>query len=457
MSINLTLSSIAPNVGGLLIGTDTTINSVSTDSRSLTPGALFVALRGPNFDGKDYFTQAVNAGAVGIMVEKELATTIPQILVADTQIALQKLAAAHRATLPGRIIAVTGSNGKTTTKELIAQILHQAGTTAATRGNLNNAIGLPLTLLAASDEAFVVVEMGANHPGEISTLSSIARPHVAVITNAGRAHLEGFGSVAGVARAKGEILTGLMPDGICILNADAEWLPLWQNLAGTRRVITFGRIAIADVTLQAIEKPLQLSDSGFYTRVRLQTPRGALILEIALAGDHNLLNVLAAVAVAEALAIDPQAIQRGIAAARPVVGRLCPRLTATGARLIDDSYNANPDSVRAALAVLAALPAKRRFLALGDLGELGPEAAILHQNIGREAREAGLDHLWATGALSAGAVAAFGAYGRHFATRDELIAQIMHSLHPGDLILVKGSHSSKMDQIVTALTTNTRT
>lgn len=448
----MTLTQVANWVGGRLISTtDSAISSISTDTRTIAPGALFIALQGPNFDGHDYVAQAKAAQAVGIMVEHKLATSLPQIIVPDTLFALQNLAHQWRNKLAARVVAVTGSNGKTTTKELIAKILAQVGSTAATKGNLNNAIGVPLTLLSAREEFFLVVEMGANHPGEIAILSGIAAPDVAVITNAGRAHLEGFGSIAGVANAKGEILSAVDADGTCVLNADDQWLPLWRELAGTRHIITFGRNPTADVALEKIEVPLQLTNTGFYSRVRLRTPRGSLVLELALAGNHNFINALAAVAVAEALNISHDAVRVGLATVRPVTGRLCPQITKNGARLIDDSYNANPDSVRAALEVLSTLPAQRRWLALGDLGELGPEAVNLHKNIGEEAREAGLDYLWATGIMCYGAVTAFGPNGRHFTDKSALIVELENNLQAGDLILIKGSHSAAMDQVVSAL------
>lgn len=457
-----------------LIGSDTAVTGVSSDSRQLCPGDLFVALRGPHFDGHDHVFQAAARGAVGLLVERKLKSLLPQILVADTRLALGALASAWRATLPGQVIGVTGSNGKTTTKEMLAAVLSQVGSVTATRGNLNNAIGVPLTLLGAHDQDFLVVEMGANHPGEIAELSAIARPSLALITNAGRAHLEGFGSLEGVAQAKGEILTGLETDGICVLNADDPWLPLWCGLAGQRRVVTFGcegnamGLSTADtnqpkpsvphlkttptIALVALETPLQLNKNGFHNRLRLRTPRGPLVLELALAGAHNLMNALAAVAVAEALEVDQAAIQRGLNGIRPVSGRLQPLPAKSGARLIDDSYNANPDSVRAALAVLRGLSG-RRWLVLGDLAELGREAAALHRGIGREARGVGLDHLWAVGPLSAEAVAAFGTGGRHFPDREALTGELMDILGPQDLVLVKGSRSAAMDQVVKALCT----
>jgi UDP-N-acetylmuramoyl-tripeptide--D-alanyl-D-alanine ligase len=471
-SVLFSLSQVSRWISARHIGADAAVAGVGCDSRRLQPGELFVALRGPHFDGHDYAPQAAAGGVVGLLVERELATPLPQLLVADTRIALGALAAAWRATLPGRVVGVTGSNGKTTTKEMIAAVLGQAGSIAATQGNLNNAIGLPLTLLATRDQDFLVVELGANHRGEIAELSAIARPDLALITNAGRAHLEGFGSLEGVARAKGEILEGLAADGICVLNAEDPWFPLWRELAAHRQIITFGwdesgslphslgqassrSEAAPTVALEALEVPLGLDDSGFHSRLRLRTPRGPLLLELALAGRHNLMNALAAVAVAEALEVSQDAIQTGLREVRPVAGRLRPLPARSGARLIDDSYNANPDSVRAALAVLQGLPG-RRWLVLGDLAELGVESATLHRGLGQEARAAGLDRLWAVGPLSAEAVAAFGAGGRHFADREALASELAEVLGPQDLVLVKGSRSAAMDQVVKALCADDR-
>lgn len=446
----LTLSQVAQWVSGHLHGADAVITSVATDSRRLGAGALFVALRGPHFDGHDYASQAAEVGAVGILTNRRLETALPQIVVLNTQAALESLAAAWRLQLPGRVVGITGSNGKTTTKELVASMLRRAGTVAATRGNLNNAIGLPLTLLAAKDQDFLVIEMGANHPGEIASLSAIARPDVAMITNAGRAHLEGFGSLEGVAKAKGEILGGLGSNGVCVLNADDQWLQLWQELAGVRRVLTFGRSPKADIALEKVETPLRLSVTGFHSRVRLRTPRGPLNIDLALAGDHNLLNALAAVAVAEALELNQELVQAGLWETQPVAGRLQPLLSQSGAWLIDDSYNANPDSVGAALAVLRTLPGCR-WLALGDLAELGPQAAMLHRELGQEAKTAGLDHLWAVGPLSAETVASFGSGGRWFPDRESLSAALTAAVGPQDVVLIKGSRSAGMEHVVRAL------
>lgn len=445
------LSQAARWLDAQMIGADAGIESVGTDTRSLQPGQLFVALVGPRFDGHEFAADAASKGAAALLVSRELETALPQLRVRDTRLALGRLAAAWRKTLPGRVVAVTGSNGKTTTKEMIAAILSRVGTVAATQGNLNNDIGLPLTLLAARAQDHLVLEMGANHPGEIGYLSTIARPDVALITNAGRAHLEGFGTLEGVARAKGEIIGGLPQEGTFVRNADDRWTALWRKMAERRNTLSFGRNAAADVHVEAVRQASGLNGSGFHCRYRIATPRGLLEVDLALAGEHNLMNALAAVAVAEVLGVEQDAIRTGLGVLRPVAGRLRPLHGVAGCWIIDDSYNANPDSVGAALSVLRSLTG-RRWLVLGDLGELGADASALHAEVGRLAKHAGLERLWAVGPLSAQAVAGFGAGGRHFADREELLAELDGELGPQDVVLVKGSRSAAMDRVVQALT-----
>jgi UDP-N-acetylmuramoyl-tripeptide--D-alanyl-D-alanine ligase len=447
----LTLSQAAAWLDGRLLGDDRTLTGVGSDSRSLRPGQLFVALTGPHHDGHGFAPQAAAAGAAALLVSRPLESPLPQLLVPDTRIALGRLAGAWRASLPGRVVAITGSNGKTTTKEMLAAALTALAPTHATRGNLNNDIGVPLTLLAATDQAFLVIEMGANHPGEIAALTALARPDVALITNAGRAHLEGFGSLEGVARAKGEIIAGLGPDGVFVVNADDPWAPLWQQLAGPRRILSFGFGDSAAVRPGAGTVTTTLDPDGFHCHCPVRTPRGNLDLQLALAGRHNLANALATLAVAEALGLDLEPVGRALAGLRPIPGRLDPRPGPRGARLIDDSYNANPDSVTAALAVLADLPG-RRWLVLGDLAELGPGAAALHRTLGEQARAAGIQRLWAQGALCAGAVAGFGAGARQFPDREALTAALQAELGAQDVVLIKGSRSAGMEQVVRALT-----
>ena len=468
-----TLSRAAAQVGGRVSGADVEFRGVGIDSRQPLGGRLFVALRGERHDGHDYAAAAREAGAVALMVERPLAVDLPQWQVEESRLALGRLAAAHRGGFTGRVVALTGSNGKTTTKEMIAVILAQAGRVRATRGNLNNDIGLPLTLLEAGEEDFLVLEMGANHPGEIAYLTNIARPEVVAITNAGRAHLEGFGSLEGVARAKGEIVQGLRPGGTFVFPADSPWAGLWRQLAAGRSCLTCAATGAAPdpdsasaadphsdphsglgadlfVDLGAVRT--RWDETGFRTTFRVVAgPSLGLDLELALAGGHNVRNSLVAVAMARALGLAPATIRAGLATMRPVPGRLFPRRVPGGPRLIDDSYNANPDSVEAAIAVLMALSG-RHVLVLGDLGELGPEAEELHRRLGVVAREAGVAALYTVGSLSAATAEGFGAGAdRHFTDQGELIARLRQDLAADDLVLIKGSRRSAMDRVADAL------
>jgi len=447
------LSQAVTRVGGCLLGANADFCGIGIDSRQDLTGRLYVALRGERHDGHDFAAAARDQGATALLVERPLAIDLPQWRVEDTRLALGRLAAAHRDLIPGRVIALTGSNGKTTTKEMIAAILGQVGRVRATRGNLNNDIGLPLTLLEAGEEDFLVLELGANHPGEIAYLTGIARPEVAAITNAGRAHLEGFGSLEGVARAKGEIVQGLSAAGIFIYPANVPWSGLWRELAGTRTCITCGSSGpggSADLSVDPKAVATRWDENGFCTCFQVAAAGLILNLELALAGTHNVRNALVAVAMAHALGIAPEAIKMGLAAMQPVPGRLFPCQIRGGLRLIDDSYNANPDSVEAAINVLMALPG-RHVLVLGDLGELGPEAPALHHRLGSAAREAGVDKLYTVGLLSAETAAGFGSVARHFTEQAALIAALRQELEAEDIVLVKGSRRAAMDRVAAAL------
>ncbi len=444
------LSDACQGLGGRLVGPDVAFTSVGTDSRRDCTGELFVALRGPRFDGHAFVADAAAGGAVAALVEQALPPDLPQCVIPDTRLALGRLAAVWRDRLAGRVLAITGSNGKTTCKEMVASVLAQVGRTRATQGNLNNDIGVPLTLLAARDEAFLVVEMGANHPGEIGYLSSLTRPDAALITNAGRAHLEGFGSVEGVARAKGEIAQGLSASGTLVVPAESPFLPLWRELAAGRRLLTFGLDVSADLTARSGEITTTWEPDGFRTRFEARFGTLSLPLSLRLAGQHNVRNALAAAALTLAVGAPPEAVSAGLEAVAPVKGRLKPVPGSAGCRLIDDSYNANPDSVAAALAVMAEWPG-RRHLVLGELGELGAEAAALHREIGSSARALGVEHLHAVGELSAAAVAAFGPGGQHYADQDALISALRSAVGPEDLVLIKGSRAAGMDRVVAAL------
>ncbi len=446
----MSLSTAAQILQAPLHGMDREFTSVSTDTRSLQPGALFVALRGPNFDGHRFLDAAQQKGAVGALVSELPEARLPSIRVEDTRLSLGRLAAGWRKSHPVPLVAVTGSNGKTTVKEMIAAILSQGAPVLATRGNLNNDIGMPLSLLRLQDESFAVLEMGANHAGEIAYLSHIAQPDVAVITNAGAAHLEGFGDLAGVARAKGEILSGLAEGGVAVLNADDPHYSLWRELAGARRSMTFGFSPAADVAADLETVETRWTDRGFHSHFNVSSPAGRFPVSLELAGQHNLLNALAAITACLALHTSIGDIQQGLASQQPVTGRLQIRIADSGPRVIDDSYNANPDSMAAAIDVLKTAPG-RRWLVMGDLAELGEAAVSLHAGVGERARAAGIDFLWSLGPRSRAASESFGPGGRHFDDHAALLSALRQSLAGGDSVLVKGSRSAVMEQVVAAL------
>ncbi|OOG26461.1 UDP-N-acetylmuramoyl-tripeptide--D-alanyl-D-alanine ligase [Thioalkalivibrio denitrificans] len=435
----LSLSEIARMVDGRLEGPDGVAEGVSIDTRSLQHGQLFVALAGAHHDGHAFVEDALPAA--GVMVSRTLSTSLGQVVVDDTRLALGRLARAWRRELPVTVIALTGSNGKTTVKEMLAAIAREHGPVLATRGNLNNDIGVPLTLLElARNHRHAVVEMGANHAGEIAYLTDLAKPDVALITNAGPAHLEGFGSIEGVARAKGEIFRGLSRTGTAVINADDPYAEYWRSLNTGHRIITFGLEQPADITgtwTAPAHLAIRLGDTDHH-------------LSLAFPGRHNAMNALAAAAAATAADIPVGAILRGLMRVHPVSGRLTPRPGLDGALLLDDSYNANPASTLAALDVLAASPGER-CLVLGDMGELGDEAEQLHAHVGRRARELGIEHLLATGPLTAHAVQAYGEGARHFGECAALIDALRPMLNPSMTVLVKGSRSQRMERVVQAL------
>lgn len=448
------LSTIADLLGGKLIGDDAEFHSVSIDSRTLKKGDLFIALNGENFDGHGYVNAAANTGALAAMVAHVVETPLPLIVVADTHLSLGRLAALWRARFPGPLVAITGSNGKTTVKEMIASILRQSGPVLATTGNLNNDIGVPLTLLRLREEhGAAVIEMGASAGGEIGYLSALAEPTVAIITNAAPAHLQGFGSVEDVAHAKGEIFEGLSEDGVAIINVDDKFAPLWKELAGDRRRITFGLKNNADVTAEASSVVGRLEKGAFISAFSMKTPHGNVDIELKLAGQHNVLNALAATAAALAAKASLDNVKKGLEELRPVAGRLQLKLGVNQSRIIDDTYNANPGSLRAAVDVLAAMEGYT-ILVLGDMAELGADELQIHSEMGAIARSCKIDALFALGNLSRNAVATFGDGAHHFADHDGLSAALRKHIaqQPTPVtILVKGSRSSRMERIVEAL------
>jgi UDP-N-acetylmuramoyl-tripeptide--D-alanyl-D-alanine ligase len=446
------LSEFARACGGELRGADGPFTDVVSDSRTLGRGQLFIALRGPNFDGNDYVDAARTAGAAGAVVERPQAVDLPQIVVADAQQALTRAARVWRAAFKGALVGVAGSNGKTTAKEMTAAILAQAGPCLATRGNLNNHIGVPLTLLRlTSAERFAVVEIGANHPGEVAALVEIAQPAVGMITNAGAEHLEGFKTLEGVARAEGEMVAGLTASATAVINADDAFANLWRSLTAAR-VVTFGLRERADFSASEVQS--SIGAQGFHTRFRLTAPEGSTAIELSLGGAHNVANALAAAAAATSAGATLRQIAAGLAGVRSVPGRLQFKQTPGGGWLIDDSYNANPSSMRAAIEVLAQLTG-RKWLALGDMGELGDSALQAHTQIGEFARAAGIERLYATGGLMQRAVTSFGAGAQWFADVPSLTAALRQALAtagPEVRVLIKGSRSNRLERVVGALT-----
>lgn len=440
------LHEAAQALNATAVGADVVISGVSSDSRSLPRGCLFVALRGPRHDGHDYAAAALAAGASAVMIAADAHLDVqPALVVNDTLRALGRLAAWHRARMPARVAAITGSNGKTTVKEMTAAILAaEVGDEGvlATAGNLNNDIGVPLTLLRLTPAyRYAVVEMGMNHAGELTYLSQLANPDVALVNNAQRAHLQGLGSVEAIARAKGEIYSGLNPAGIGLVNVDDAYAPLWRALCGRRSVMGFGMGADADVRVSVT------GAHGGRQAIMLHTPAGRIDTTLGVPGEHNLRNAAAATAIALALGASPGAVARGLAAFAGVKGRLQMHACILGATLIDDSYNANPDSVGVAIGVLAARPG-RRILVLGDMGELGVGGEALHAEIGQRARAAGIDRLLCLGELSEHAARAFGAGAMHFERIEELLAEIECALAPDVTVLVKGSRFMHMERVV---------
>lgn len=435
----------ADSMHGTLHGADATFRGVSTDTRTISAGELFVALQGPNFDGSRFVDAAAGAQAAGAVVARKMPTALPLIKVDDTRVALGQLAAEWRRRMPATVVGITGSNGKTTLKEMIASCLSLAAVTLATEGNLNNDIGLPLMLLRLGPKhRYAVLEMGANHAREIAYLGSLAESQVVVITNAAPAHLEGFGSLQGVAQAKGEILETPCRPEVAVLNADDPYYEFWCAKATDLRVVSFALDAVATVSASDIQS------GGKGTRFTLRLPDNSVPIELPLAGRHNVLNACAAAAVAFALDIPVEHIRQGLAATGPVDGRLQPLDAPGGAIIYDDSYNANPVSVIAAAEFLAAQPGDT-ILVLSDMAELGDDAAALHAEVGRVAGKAGIGRLLACGELSRHTVASFGEGGHWFAGVAELTDSLRKLTGPRSKILVKGSRSMRMERVIDAL------
>ena len=442
-------SEIVKHAQGRLVGADREFTSISTDTRTLKPGALFVALTGPSFDGHDFVATAAQNGAAAALVAKELPVDLPQIVVADPLAALSTFAREWRRQFPIPVVGVTGSNGKTTTKELIGSILSQVGPTLVTKGNLNNHIGVPLTLLELRKEhRYAVIEMGANHLGEIAHLASITEPTVGIVTNAGAAHLEGFGSLQGVADGKGEMFQALPFEGVAVINADDKYASQWRDMSAADRMLTFGFEQQADFMAHKVREVN--SPAGFRIDFDLVTPDGTLPATIPLAGLHNLRNALGAAAAACAAGTPIEQIVKGLAAMKTVAGRLELKPAINGAFLVDDSYNANPSSLKAGLDAMRSFSGSR-WLVLGEMKELGDASDELHAEVGRYARQAGIERLLAIGEGSRFSVEAFGRGGQWFADIDALIRDAKASLTPGAAVLIKGSRANRLERVSAAL------
>jgi UDP-N-acetylmuramoyl-tripeptide--D-alanyl-D-alanine ligase len=443
----MTLAAAATVLQGTLRGHDAEFLGVSTDTRTLKRGDLFVALVGPNFDGHGFVNDAAGKGACGALVSHALEAEMATVLVDDTRRGLGQLAAHWRRRFRIPVIAVTGSNGKTTVKNMIAAILAECGPVLATQGNLNNDIGVPLTLLRLrSGDRHAVIEMGMNHPGEIDYLTQLACPTIALINNAAAAHLAGLGSVEAVARAKGEIYAGLVADGIAVINADDPYANLWRKLAAPHRLITFGLDQPADVSAE-----YQLDADG--STIHLNTPHGGISMRLSLLGRHNVLNALAASSASLAAGVRLADIRAGMEKLKSVSGRLEVKRGRNGARVLDDTYNANPGSLSAGVEVLKAADGER-VLVLGDMGELGEAARDIHRRVGLLAKSLGIERLYAVGELTPGAVEAFGKGAQHFPSHEALIESLRDCLHGDMTVLVKGSRLMKMERVVAGIVEN---
>ncbi|WP_163560220.1 UDP-N-acetylmuramoyl-tripeptide--D-alanyl-D-alanine ligase [Halomonas sp. NO4] len=441
------LAAVAAALGVAPPVTDRPLAGVATDTRGIAPGALFVALVGERFDAHAFLAQAREAGAAAALVERPVDDPLPQLVVPDTRLALGLLARARRRAWGRPLAAVTGNSGKTSVKELLKALLAPHGATLATHGNLNNDIGAPLTLLElAPDHRHAVVELGANHLGEIAWTTALAEPQVAVITNVTGAHVGEFGGMGRIAQAKGEILAGLPADGVAVLNRDDVYFPLWSRLAAPREVLDFGLDGAARV--RATE--LACDALGRYAFTLVVDGRRLGRITLALLGRHSVANALAAAAAALALGVSAEGVTAGLAAAEPLAGRLAVVAGIRDTRVLDDTYNANPGAVKAALALLAELPGPRWCL-LGAMGELGAEADRLHAEVGHYARERGIDVLGTCGAQAKPACDAFGDGGCHFNDREALTRHVLDHLPPGASVLVKGSRSAGMEEVVAAL------
>lgn len=446
---DMTLSQLALKLEGELRGEDVTFSHVSTDTRSLKKGDLYLALVGENFDGNDFVAEAGRKGACAAVVSRAVDSEIATLKVQDTHTALGAIGRIARQRSAARVVALTGSQGKTTVKEMLAAILSSAGECLATEANLNNTIGVPLTLLKiASQHRYVVVEMGANCAGEIAFSVAATEPDIALITNASPAHIEGFGSLQGIVSAKGEIIDGLRSDGVMVLNADDANVEQWSARAAGKRTVKFSYDNAAGDAQYFVSAVEEAGDGT--SRFRLHTPQGEQDLTLGFLGRHNIVNSVAASAVAMEAGASLVDIVQGFSKVGPVAGRLSRAAGINGSSLIDDSYNASPGSFFAAIDVLASLQG-RTILVMGDMKELGADTDSAHESVGRYAAASAVDEFWATGEKSALAIEAYGDSGRYFDDKESLIAALKDISSPDLTILVKGSRCAKMNDVVSAL------
>lgn len=448
------LREFAPTLDLIHPGEDRHFAGVEIDSRRIKNGQLFVALRGERVDGHDFLAQAHAQGAVVALVEREdPAVPLPQWVVRDTRRALGDLARTWRLRFELPVIGVTGSNGKTTVKQMLASICAQQGAVLATQGNLNNDIGVPLTLFnLAPEHRAAVIEMGANHAGEIAYLASLAHPQVGMVNNAAAAHLEGFGSLDGVAKAKGELYQGLPAQGVAIINQDDDYAEFWKTLAGDRSILSFGFDARADFRADADELHIREQQDHLETEFSMYTPSGEMKVRIPLLGRHNVANAMAAAAGAYAAGVQLELIRQGLSQMQPPPGRLQLRAGLAGVRLIDDTYNANPGSLAAAMSVLTALPGPH-WLVLADMGELGPQSQDMHRWAGVLARQVGIHRLYSLGALAQEAAQAYGADAQAYMQPQQLAQALLVDIKTADrpVILFKGSRRMQLEQVVQPL------
>ncbi len=443
--IRMDLSTAIALLGCGPVQNDLTFTGITTDSRQVASGMLFAALPGKTFDGHDYIPEAVARGAVAVLAERDVDATVATLQVADVLVAIGLLAAHWRKQCSAKVVGITGSNGKTTVKEMVASILRQHGTVLATDGNFNNELGLPLTLFRLRESHdYAVLEMGASNPGDIAYLAEIARPEVGVITNIGPAHLQGFVDEEGVARAKGELYASLADMGTAVMNSAEPWIDLWLGMNTAGHVSYFAGTGASDIKID-------FSGAGHDGEgVPLCTPAGNFLLQLPLPGEHNLTNALAATAVCLALDVPIPDIKAGLEAVQPVPGRLSLVCANAGWTVIDDTYNANPASLYAALQVLASQGGEP-WLVLGDMKELGHDSRKMHAELGDAARSLGVKRLFAVGEASTATVDAFGEMAAHYNSREGLIEALRAQLRPGVACLVKGSRSMGMEHVVRAI------